>query len=344
MNDKPLIAVTMGDPAGIGPEICVKALLDRGTESVRAVLIGDEPPARQAMAQLGISRRLLRVLSEVSGEAVLPGMVNLLPAHAPGIERIRIGRLSAEAGNAAFLYVEKVIGLAMAGIVDATVTAPLNKEALHLAGHPYAGHTEIYAQLTGSPNCSMMLAHGDFRLVHVSTHVSLRKACDLVTRDRVLGVIRLAHGACRQLGIETPRVGVAGLNPHSGEGGLFGMEEIEEIIPAIDAARAEGIEAAGPIPPDVIFSRMRGGAYDICVAMYHDQGHIPVKLLGFDYDPSKGALRRVDGINITLGLPIIRVSVDHGTAFDIAGKGIASPDSLISAIQYAGRMNTDKAV
>ena len=196
----------------------------------------------------------------------------------------------------------------------------------------------MYAAYTNTKKYTMMLAHGDLRVVHVSTHVSLREACDRVKKDRVLEVIQIAWQACRDLGIDCPRVGVAGLNPHSGENGLFGREEIEEIIPAIEAARAQGIDADGPEPPDTVFSKARGGWYDIVVAMYHDQGHIPLKLLGFVYNRECGAWDAVEGVNITLGLPIVRVSVDHGTAFDQAGSGQASPSSLINAIDYAARL------
>ena len=184
----------------------------------------------------------------------------------------------------------------------------------------------------------MLLAHGNLRVIHVTTHVSLRDACDLVRKDRIVAVIRLAHDACRSLGIERPRIGVAGLNPHSSDGGLFGSEEAEEIAPAVEEARGAGINAEGPLPPDTLFPKARGGAYDICVAMYHDQGHIPLKLLGFVWDEGKGAWQSVSGVNITLGLPIIRVSVDHGTAFGKAGKGIASPESLLEAIRYASKL------
>ena len=241
-------------------------------------------------------------------------------------------------GEAAYRYVEKAIALAMAGEVDATVTNAFNKEAVNLAGHRFSGHTEIYAHYTGTERYTMMLAHGDLRVVHVSTHVSLREACDRVKKARVLEVIGIAHRACRELGIEAPVIGVAGLNPHSGEHGLFGREEIEEIIPAIEAARAMGMRVEGPVPPDTVFSKARGGWYDIVVAMYHDQGHIPLKLLGFVYDRDAGRWDAVEGVNITLGLPIVRVSVDHGTAFDQAGTGAASELSLINAIDYAIRL------
>ena len=243
------------------------------------------------------------------------------------------------AGNAAFQYVKKVIELAMNHEVDATVTNALNKEAMNLAGHHYSGHTEIYAEYTGTKKYTMMLAHENLRVVHVSTHVSLREACDRVKKDRVLEVIRIADQACKELGIKEPKIGVAGLNPHSGENGMFGREEIEEITPAIEATKGEGIIVDGPVPPDTVFSKARGGWYDIVVAMYHDQGHIPLKVVGFVYNQAEQKWDAVAGVNITLGLPIIRASVDHGTAFDQAGKGVANELSLINAMDYAIRMS-----
>ena len=234
----------------------------------------------------------------------------------------------------------------MEGKVDATVTNALNKEAMNLAlapqGMHFDGHTEIYATYTGTKKYSMMLAHHDFRVVHVSTHCSLREACDRVKTPRVLEVIRLGWQACRDLGIESPRVAVAGLNPHAGEHGLFGTEEVDEIIPAIELARAEGIDAVGPCPPDSVFSEMHGGWYDIVVCMYHDQGHIPTKTLGFVFDREAGSWKAVEGVNVTLGLPIIRTSVDHGTGFALAGKGTANALSLVNAIDYALRMARGK--
>jgi 4-hydroxythreonine-4-phosphate dehydrogenase len=222
--------------------------------------------------------------------------------------------------------------------IDGTVTGPIHKEAINAAGHHFTGHTEIYAHYTNTRDYSMMLVHGNLRVVHVTTHVPLREACDLVKKERILAVIRLAADACRQFGVESPRVGVAGLNPHSSDGGLLGREEATEIEPAIEDARAQGIDADGPVPADTLFSKARGGWYDICVAMYHDQGHIPLKLVGFVWDEAAQKWESVSGVNITLGLPIIRASVDHGTAFGKAGRGTAVPDSLVHAIQYAARM------
>ena len=226
----------------------------------------------------------------------------------------------------------------MAGEIDGTVTNAFNKEAVNLAGHHYSGHTEIYADFTGTKKYTMMLAHENLRVVHVSTHVALREACDRVKKDRVLEVIRIAHQACKDLGIENPKVGVAGLNPHSGENGMFGREEIEEIIPAIGEAVKEGINAEGPVPPDTVFSKARGGWYDIVVAMYHDQGHIPLKVVGFVYNENEKKWDAVAGVNITLGLPIVRSSVDHGTAFDQAGLGIANELSLMNATDYGVKL------
>ena len=306
--ERPILAITMGDPASIGPEITVKALARQEIYQIcRPLVVGDA-------CMLERARRVTR------------------------LEDIRVHRVTASTEAEYAPGTIDVLDLAMADEVDGTVTNAFNKEAVNLAGHHFSGHTEVYAAYTHTKNYTMMLARGDLRVVHVSTHVSLREACDRVKKDRVLEVIRIAWQACRDLGIDRPRVGVAGLNPHSGENGLFGREEIEEIIPAIEAARAQGVEVDGPVPPDTVFSKARGGWYDIVVAMYHDQGHIPLKLLGFVYNRERRAWETVDGVNITLGLPIVRVSVDHGTAFDQAGSGSASPSSLINAIGYAARL------
>jgi 4-phospho-D-threonate 3-dehydrogenase / 4-phospho-D-erythronate 3-dehydrogenase len=251
---------------------------------------------------------------------------------------LRHKQVTAEQGRAAFEYVTKVIELAMAGRIDATVTAPINKAAINAAGYHYAGHTEIYAHFTGARDYAMMLADGNFRVAHVSTHVALRQACDLVRKARIGKVIELAHRALRQLGIASPRLAVAGLNPHCGEGGLFGTEDDKEIAPAVVEARAAGIDAEGPLPADTVFSKMLGGRYDLVVVMYHDQGHIPAKLLGFRYDDKTDTWGSLAGVNVTLGLPIVRTSVDHGTAFDKAGEGRANPQSLTEAIRLAARL------
>jgi 4-hydroxythreonine-4-phosphate dehydrogenase len=254
------------------------------------------------------------------------------------LQQLKYGQISSMAGDAAFEAVKKVIALAADNQIDATVTGPINKESLNKAGHHFSGHTEIYAQFTNTNKYAMLLVHGNFRVIHVSTHVSLKQACDLVTKERVLEVLRLLDTACKRFGMASPHIGVAGLNPHASDGGLFGSEEKNEIIPAVRAAIKLGIRAEGPVPADTLFAKAKGGLFDGCVAMYHDQGHIPFKLEGFSWDSDKQRMKSVQGVNITLGLPIVRTSVDHGTAFEIAGKGVASPDALASAVRYAAKM------
>ena len=336
---RPVIGITMGDPASIGPEITLKALNNPSIyEQAKPLVVGDLGMMYIARETVGLKNLKFHKISQVSEALFEYGTIDVLDMGLVDSEKLELGKVSKEAGEAAFQYVVKVIELANKGKVDATVTNAFNKEAINLAGHHYSGHTEVYAEYTGTKSYTMMLALGDLRVVHVSTHVSLREACDRVKKDRVLEVIRIANDACKQLGIKNPKVGVAGLNPHSGEGGLFGREEIEEIIPAIEAANAEGILAEGPVPPDTVFSKARGGWYDIVVAMYHDQGHIPLKVVGFVYDRDAQVWEAVEGVNITLGLPIIRVSVDHGTAFDQAGTGQANELSLMNSIDYAIRL------
>jgi 4-hydroxythreonine-4-phosphate dehydrogenase len=353
MNKKPIIGITMGDPAGNGPEISIKALTHSELyDRCRPLVVGDAGILEQAIRFVGRPEIKINRCEKVADAQFTPDTVDVL--HLPLIEdvdRFEIGKVSIEGGNAAFMCVKKVIELALAGEVDATCTNALNKEALNMALEHYKGegsdgythfdgHTEIYATYTGTKKYSMMLAHHDLRVVHVSTHVSLREACDRVKKARVLEVIEIAHKACLGLGIENPKVAVAGLNPHCGENGLFGTEEIKEIKPAIEAAKALGINAIGPIPPDSVFSEALGGWYDIVVCMYHDQGHIPLKTIGFVYDRDLQAWKAVEGVNITLGLPIIRTSVDHGTAFAMAGTGTCNEMSLVNAIDYALRMVT----
>lgn len=337
MKDRPLLAVTMGDPASIGAEITCKALADVSVyERCRPLIIGEADILEAALGICALGGKLSVNRVENPSEGLYrPGVIDVLDMGLMRERELTRGRVDARCGAAAFGYVKKAIDLAMAGEVDGTVTNALNKEAMNLAGYHFAGHTEIYAHFTGCEKYTMLLAHENLRVVHVSTHVSLREACDRVKKARVLEVIRIANEACLALGIAKPRVAVAGLNPHSGEGGLFGREEIDEINPAIEAARAEGIDATGPVPPDTVFPKARGGWYDIVVAMYHDQGHIPLKTVGFVYDQETDKWEAVAGVNITLGLPIIRTSVDHGTAFDLAGTGRANALSLISAIDYA---------
>ena len=338
MADKPIIGISMGDPAGIGPEVIIKAFLHEDVQALAdCVVVGDPRIMRQAAGFVGASVKV-NGIKTIDAADFSAGTINVYDLGNADPDKFRIGEVSEYCGKAAYDAVEQVITLALDGKIQATVTAPINKAAIKLAGCPFAGHTEIYANLTGTKSYAMMLAHHDFRVIHVSTHVSLMEACRRVKKDRVAEVIRLADESLKQLGIENPRIAVSGLNPHAGEGGLFGREELEEIIPAIEQAKTEGIDASGPFPPDTIFSMAKGGLYDIVVVMYHDQGHIPLKLVGFVYDREKQAWKDVEGVNITVGLPIIRVSVDHGTAFDQAGKGTASESSLVNAINYAARL------
>ena len=337
--DRPILAITMGDPAGVGPEIAVKALADPAIYADCRPLVVGSPFIMQRAAgfvnQPGIKINAVGSVGEAKFEC---GVIDVLDPGLEKMEEVVPGKVSPIAGDAAFKCVVAAIDLAMKGAVDGTVTNPLNKEAMNLAGHHFSGHTEIYAHYTGTKKYTMMLMHENMRVVHVSTHVSLREACDRVKKDRVLDCIHIAADACKQLGIENPRVGVAGLNPHCGENGMFGREDLDEIAPAVAAARAEGINADGPVAPDTVFSKMRGGWYDIVVAMYHDQGHIPMKVVGFVYDNEKKEWEAVAGVNITCGLPIIRVSVDHGTAMGHAGHGNASELSLVNSINIAAQL------
>ena len=358
MERKPILGISMGDPFGNGPEITVKALAKPEIyDRCRPIVIGDvssmEYAAKAARTVSGIQVSIHAVQS-VSEASFVPGVIDVLdmglvkPEDIPGDpEHPAPFRLGATAlgGEAAFRYVVKVIRLAMDGEVDATITNALSKEAINMAGHHYSGHTEIYADYTGTSKYTMMLAHNDLRVVHVSTHVSLREACDRVKKARVLDCIRIANAGCKAIGIPHPRIAVAGLNPHCGENGMFGTEEINEIQPAIDEAMAEGIliPEKKPTPPDTVFSKALGGWYDIVVVMYHDQGHIPLKVKGFVYNREEKHWDAVAGVNVTLGLPIIRASVDHGTGFGHAGDGHANELSLVNAMDYGIRMALAKA-
>ncbi len=295
------IAITMGDPSGVGPEVIAKAL-----PAVRGlaewIVAGHEPVLRAA------------------------GLAADVPVLETGGASVEPGRLSPEAGRMALDAIRAATRLCLAGEAAAMVTAPVNKEAIALAGEPFTGHTEFIAALCGARESRMLLASDRLRVVHVTTHIPLRRACD-VDPERVRRTIELGHEAAQRLGFERPRIAVCGLNPHAGEHGLFGDEDERLIAPAVAAARGRGIDADGPLPADTVFLKAVRGAYDLVVAMYHDQGHIPAKLLGFEHT-----------VNVSLGLPIIRTSVDHGTAFDIAGRGVADPGSMIAALRLAAKM------
>lgn len=344
MDKKPVLGITMGDPVSIGPEITVKALADSKIyEKCRPLIVGDAKVMKKALEILKLEDKItIHAVKSVEESFFKPGIIDVYDMDLVDMERFLYGKVSKMGGEAAFQYVKKVIELAMDHSVDATVTNALNKEAMNLAGHHYSGHTEIYADLTGTSKYTMLLAHHNMRVVHVSTHVSLREACDRVKKERVIDVIHIADEACRSLGISKPRIAVAGLNPHSGENGLFGKEEIDEIIPAVEESVKAGLDVTGPVPPDTVFSKARGGMFDIVVAMYHDQGHIPLKMAGFIYDDERKEWNAVEGVNVTLGLPIIRTSVDHGTAFEHAGQGDANEASLVNAIDYAVTLVNNK--
>jgi 4-hydroxythreonine-4-phosphate dehydrogenase len=331
----PVIAISMGDPAGIGPEIAAKIFSEKDIyQKCHPVLTGQVEAFKKACSLLNINQEI-NTIKTVSDAVFKPGVINIINIESNLKSPVEYGKVSDTAGDIAFKSVHKVIELALNNDVDATVTGPIHKESINLAGHHFSGHTEIYAHYTDTKKYAMLLIDDEIKVIHATTHVSLRQACDMIKKARVLEVIQLLHNGLELIGINNPRIGVAGINPHAGDGGLFGDEEIQEILPAINTAQAEGINADGPIPADTLFAQAYGGKYDGCVAMYHDQGHIPFKLLGFKWDKKKNVMKSVKGVNITLGLPIIRTSVDHGTAFEIAGKGIASPDALNHAIEYA---------
>ncbi|WP_263771601.1 4-hydroxythreonine-4-phosphate dehydrogenase PdxA [Propionivibrio soli] len=318
------LAVTMGDPAGIGPEIVAKAALKLAPEIAKQrmelLVLGSSVALNKACAQLGVDVGALPLkmidVGPVAGEIVT-------------------GQIAPVGGEWAYRAVKKAAEMVQAGEADAIVTAPLSKEALHLAGHHYEGHTELLAHLTGQRDAVMMLAHGPMRVTHVTTHCAIADVPSRMTPTRLRRVFSVTLEALECLGFDKPRLGVAGLNPHSGEGGILGKEDEQIIAPIIKEFVDQGYDVIGPVPGDTVFIKLRAGQFDAVVAMFHDQGHIPVKLLGFDVDPVSGKWQAISGVNVTLGLPILRTSVDHGTAFDIAGKGIANPDSLVDAAEYA---------
>ncbi|WP_295772525.1 4-hydroxythreonine-4-phosphate dehydrogenase PdxA [uncultured Mucilaginibacter sp.] len=335
MSEKPIIGITMGDPASIGPEIALKALTERKIyEICRPLIVGDAGVFNHIIEKIGLDLSINKIQSvhEAKFEFGRPDVYDLNNVN---LDELEFGVISAMAGDASFKSVTKVIELAMAGDIDATVTGPINKKSVNEAGHHYAGHTEIYAEYTGTKKYAMLLVEDSMKVIHVSTHVSLRQACDLVKKDRILEVTELLHNGLISLGEKNLKIGIAGLNPHAGDSGLFGTEDDQEILPAVQEALARGYDVEGPVPADTMFSKAATGYYGGVVAMYHDQGHIPFKLTGFKWNPEKKQMDSVKGVNITMGLPIIRTSVDHGTAFEIAGKGIASPDAMVLAIESA---------
>lgn len=339
MNEKPIIAITMGDPASIGPEIAVKALLDKKIyEICRPLLVGDASVFNHIIGLLKLNATINPVKNVAAAKFEF-GKIDILDLANVKLDELVFGQISAMAGNASFEAVKKVIELAMANEVDATVTGPINKKSINEAGHHFAGHTEIYAHFTGTSKYAMLLVEDKMKVIHVSTHVSLRQACDLVKKARILEVTELLHSGMQQLGETNLKIGIAGLNPHAGDSGLFGTEDDMEILPAVLEAKQRGYDVEGPVPPDTMFAKAATGYYGGVVAMYHDQGHIPFKLAGFKWNAEKNQMDSVKGVNITMGLPIIRTSVDHGTAFEIAGKGIASADAMLLAIESAVQLS-----
>lgn len=318
------IGITMGDCAGIGPEIILKALKNKIFSKHVFVIYGDRKVFEDVNHRFKIFAGGLDKWRFIDLDAIK--------------KPLEFGVVKAEYGKAAGDYIKKAVQDALAGKIDAIVTAPIHKKSFELGGYgkKYPGHTEMLAALTKTKDYKMMLAYGNLRVIHVTTHVSLRQALDLIKKKRVYATIKIAYETCRRLKIKNIRIAVAGLNPHAGDFGLFGDEEVKEIRPAVEKARKDfKCTIDGPLPSDTVFCKAYGGMYDMVVVMYHDQGHIPMKTLGFKYAHEKNDWFEMGGVNVTLGLPIIRTSVDHGTAFGKAGKGIANVDSMVDAIRYA---------
>ena len=326
-GSKPILAVTLGDPAGSGPELIAKAFVEPEVRAVcRPLVVGDAAVLRAALAIARVPSAVRTIGSpgEAADDAATIDVIDLANVD---VGRLRRGEVSAEAGRAAYESIRRAVELTLAREAQAVVTSAINKAALHAAGFHYDGHTELLAELCGRPKVTMMLVAGKLRVCHVSTHVSLLKAIERVQPERILEVVQLAHDGVRQLGIERPHLAVAGLNPHAGEGGIFGREEIERITPAVEEAKRRGFHVTGPLAGDTVFFRTLQGEFDCAIAMYHDQGHVAAKMLGI-----------WQGVNVTLGLPIIRTSVEHGTDFANAGKGTGDPRSLVQALKLAATM------
>lgn len=321
---KEKIIITMGDPSGVGAEVTAKALAEGGAAMrAQTIVIGDTDTMTHAAKVAGVRFPVIAPAENGDGIRVAHIQVDDLPG--------KFGVLSPACGEASFRYIERAVEMTMAGEAACIVTAPINKEALNAAGHHYDGHTGMLAHLTRAKSSWMLLASERLNVVHVSTHVSLRDAISRATTERVLETIRIGHEHFNRMGIEKPRIAVAGINPHCGENGLFGNEDEVNIAPAVESARAEGIDVQGPVPADTVYHRAYQGVFDLVIAQYHDQGHIPIKLVAFD-----------TAVNVSLGLPIDRCSVDHGTAFDIAGTGKANHVNMLSALDYAAKMAATK--
>jgi 4-hydroxythreonine-4-phosphate dehydrogenase len=330
---RPIFAITIGDPAGIGSEVVVKALSKKEIYDMCRPLVVGESATMRAVVRLVNKSLSLHVVEKATDTRGEFGFIDVLDMHNLDWDKVEIGRVSAECGRASMEFIDRAMHLALDREVRGIVTAPINKEATMLAGYPGLGHLEYIAKATGATEYATMLATGNLRCVHLTTHCSLRQACDYVKQERILGRLKLTDSSFRQWGFGKPRIGVAGLNPHAGEEGMFGRAEIDEIAPAVKAAVSLGIDARGPFPADSIFNRAINGEFDAVVVMFHDQGHIPVKVHGFE-----------KSVSVALGLPILRTAVDHGTAFDIAGKGIANAESMEEAIKTAVWLSQGKGL
>ncbi len=325
---KGVIGITMGDPAGIGPEIILKALATDSLSGTNCVVIGSAEILQTVVEKNLASPQEINVINKVSEAKFNSGVVNVLDIPLADMSTFKFGTVQAQAGDLAYRCIETATDLALKGDINAIATAPLNKEALHLAGHHYPGHTELLAKLTNTKDYAMVLYTDTLRVIHVTTHIALLKFLETLNKTRVNTVIKIADEFMKKAGFAAPKIAVAGVNPHAGENGLFGTEEIEILNPCIETMKKEGLDVYGPCPPDTVFLQASQGQYDIVVAMYHDQGHIPLKLMGF-----------YDGVNITAGLPFFRTSADHGTAFDIAWKGIANPESMVKSVELAVKLS-----
>ncbi|MGA3405592.1 MAG: 4-hydroxythreonine-4-phosphate dehydrogenase PdxA [Candidatus Bathyarchaeia archaeon] len=333
-NVKPIVGVTMGDPASIGPEIACKMFADKTIyDFCRPLIVGDSASLSEGM-KVGKVMLQLNSIKKASEGKFVHGTIDVIDLHNVDMKNLKMGEPQAMAGKACVEYIKRAVELATAGEIDAIVTCPINKKAMNMGGYKYSGHTELLADLTKTKDFAMLLVTGPLKVIHVSTHVSLVEAIRRVQKERIMTVIKLADQALKDLGIAHPRIAVAGLNPHAGEDGMFGNEEIDTIAPAIEAAKKTGIDVSGPIAPDTIFMRAKNGEYDVVVAMYHDQGHVAIKMLGFQL-----------GVNVSIGLPIIRTSVDHGTAYRRAGRKLGTGDasSLIEATKLAAQMARSRA-
>ncbi len=327
LRDRPLVAITMGDPAGIGPEVTVKAVARREVwRCCRPLVVGDAGILIAALEMTGVELRV-HPIGDVADADFGPTTLDVLDLDNVDMAALASGEVSAGAGKASVAYVRKAVELAQRGQVDAIATGPINKAAIQAAGVPYVGHTELLSALTGEERVTTMLATPGLRVVHVTRHVPLAEVASRITKERVLETLLMTDRGLKQMGIENPRLAVAALNPHGGDGGVVGREEIESIRPAVEEAAGRGVDVHGPIPADTVFLQAIEGSFDVVVAMYHDQGHIPIKTHDF-----------ARSVTVTLGLPIVRTSVDHGTAFDIAWRNQADETSMVEAIRLAGKL------